>query len=82
MDLMLLLSIALTASSIWVYCDTKVLGIRKGLHPGFPDFGSYGWFFFTLFVWIVAFPLYISKRNTLKKLARQACANGLGPDPL
>lgn len=72
MDLVLLLfPIVWSASSIWVYCDTKILGISKGIHSGFPDFGPYGWFFFTLFAWIVAFPLYIHKRDMLARLARQ-----------
>jgi len=65
---------AWTAAPLWVYCDTKVLGIDKGLHAGFPDYGPSGWFFFVLFALPVAFPLYLHKRRALATLARQARA--------
>lgn len=73
MDITLLFfSIVWTASTVWIYCDTQVLGIKKGMHQGFPNLGPHGWFFFTLFVWPVAFPLYLHKRDMLVKLAKQA----------
>ena len=70
--MLMFFSVVWTASTVWIYCDTNVLGIKRGQHKGFPNFGPYGWFFFTLFVWPVAFPLYIHKRDLLIKLAREA----------
>jgi len=68
------LSAAWTAAPLWVYCDTKVLGINKGIHTGFPDFGPGGWFLFMLLALPVAFPVYMHKRAALAWLARQARA--------
>ena len=79
--LVLIVPILWTASAVWVYCDTKVHGLEKGMHRGFPDFGPYGWFFFMLFGWLVAFPLYLHKRKMLTILARQARAAGTARDP-
>lgn len=60
--------IIVIATSIWVLFDAKTLGIRKGMMPGFADLGPWGWFFASLLLWIVVFPLYLSKRDAYKKI--------------
>ncbi len=57
------------ATSIWVLFDARSSGIRKGLVKGLADLGPWGWFFACLFLWIVAFPVYLAKRTELKRAA-------------
>ena len=57
-------------SALWVYADAKRIGARKGLVPGLGDVGPGGWFLATLFLWIVAFPLYLSKRGQIRAAAQ------------
>jgi len=65
-----LVFIGVLATSIWVLVDAKSIGVQKGQVPGFTDIGPWGWFFACLLLWIVGFPLYLSKRA--KYIARNA----------
>jgi hypothetical protein len=56
------------ATSIWVYFDAKAIGIKKGQLKGIADMSPGGWFAVTLFLWIIGFPLYLSKRGDFKRL--------------
>jgi hypothetical protein len=55
-------------TAIWVYSDARSIGVKKGQLKGFADLGPAGWFIATLLLWIVAFPLYLAKRGTLKRI--------------
>jgi len=55
-------------TSIWVLFDAKAIGVKQGQAKGFTDMGHWGWFFSCLLLWIVCFPLYLSKRNEYKKI--------------
>jgi hypothetical protein len=68
MELLLIFGMVLV-SSVWVGVDASQLGIRKGLVKGVADIGPAGWLFGCLFLWIIAFPLYLAKRSELKRLA-------------
>lgn len=69
-----LILIVIVATSIWVFVDAKSIGAKKGLQKGLFDLGPFGWFTTTLLLWIVGFPVYLAKRNDIKKLASQAIA--------
>lgn len=70
-------SIALTpwllviGSAVGVYIDAKSIGARKGLIPGFLDLGPLGWSLSTLFLWILAFPLYLATRGRIRQAAAE-----------
>jgi hypothetical protein len=66
------LVLVVVGSSIWVGLDAKQLGIRKGSAPGVLDASPFGWFCFTLLMWLVAFPLYLATRSRFKIAAQQA----------
>jgi len=55
------------SSAIWVYFDAKSIGVRTGLVSGILDLGPAGWCGCTLLFWLLCFPLYLSKRESLKK---------------
>ena len=74
-----LISLGVLVSSIWVGFDAKKLGVRKGsLNGGFFDLGAGGWFIACLLIWIVAFPAYMMKRDTYKRLAANAQGGAAG----
>ncbi len=54
--------IVVIATSIWVLIDAHILGVRKGVVKGLGDMGPFGWFFASLLLWIIAFPLYLGMR--------------------
>ena len=74
MDIQIILSVVVIVSSVWVAFDASQIGIRKGLKKGALDMGPAGWFFACLLGWILVFPLYLSRRPELKRLAME------GPD--
>jgi len=49
-------------SSIWVYADAKKIGVRKGQVKGIANLGPGAWFIVCLFLWVLAFPMYLVKR--------------------
>jgi hypothetical protein len=55
-------------TSIWVLFDAKSIGIKKGQMSGFANLGPWGWFFGSLLLWIIAFPLYLAKRSEYKRI--------------
>lgn len=64
----ILFTIVILATSIWVLVDAKAIGVKKGQLKGLADIGPWGWFFGCLLLWIVGFPLYLSKRDELKRI--------------
>jgi hypothetical protein len=55
--------IILLGSAGWVLYDAKKIGVKKGLISGLGNMGPWAWFFATLFLWIIAFPMYLIKRG-------------------
>lgn len=56
-------------TSLWVLFDAHALGVTSGsLNGGFFDMSPAGWFLASLILWIVAFPVYLSKRGEYKRL--------------
>jgi len=53
-------------SAIWVLFDAKNIGVKKGLIPGMGNTGPWSWFFATLLLWIVGFPMYLYYRRKFK----------------
>lgn len=50
-------------TSIWVAADASGLDVKRGCLGGnFVDSGPVGWFFVTLLIWIIGFPLYLATR--------------------
>jgi hypothetical protein len=55
--------IVVVGSAIWVAVDASNLGVKKGcLGGGLVDSGPVAWFFVTLLLWIIGFPLYLATR--------------------
>ena len=65
----LLFALVVGGSSGWVYRDAKRIGARPGLFPGMFDLGPGGWFLCSFFLWIIAFPAYLMKREAIAKAA-------------
>ena len=64
-----LVLLLVVGTSIWVLLDAQKIGVKKGQLKGFADLDPNGWFFACLGLWIISFPLYIAKRNELKRVA-------------
>jgi hypothetical protein len=60
--------IVVIATSIWVLMDAKAIGVKKGQIQGVSNQGPWGWFFVCLLVWIIGFPLYLTKRSEYKQI--------------
>jgi hypothetical protein len=64
------------AVAIWIGFDAHTLGVKKGvLGGGFADIGVAGWVICTIFLWIIAVPLYLAKRPVYKRLAEERRLN-------
>jgi hypothetical protein len=61
-----LILLIILGTSIWVFFDARSIGVKKGQVKGIADMGPTGWFFACLLLWIIAFPLYLSKRSAFK----------------
>jgi hypothetical protein len=57
------------ATSIWVFIDARKIGVRKELVTGMANLSPVGWLLASLLIWVVAFPLYLAKRETLRARA-------------
>jgi hypothetical protein len=55
-------------SSIWVFFDATTIGVKKGQVSGVADMSPGGWLLGCLLLWIIAFPLYLSKRSEFKRI--------------
>src|SRR5688572_7397741 len=60
------LGLLVVGSSIWMAMDSSRLGYDKRDIRGLAAVGPTGWLLAGLFLWVVAFPLYLFKRNELK----------------
>ncbi len=55
-------------SSIWVFFDATTIGVKKGQVSGVANMSPGGWLLGCLLLWIIAFPLYLSKRSEFKRI--------------
>jgi hypothetical protein len=55
-------------TSIWVFFDATTIGVKKGQVSGVADMSPVGWLLACLLLWIIAFPLYLSKRSEFKRI--------------
>lgn len=53
-------------TSIWVFFDARSIGVQKGQVNGFFNMGPVGWAFSCLLLWVLAFPVYLTKRAKYK----------------
>lgn len=60
-----LIGLIVLGTSIWVLFDSMVIGGRD-YKSGIDNTSPFGWFLFCLLIWIVGFPLYLSRRPGLK----------------
>ena len=72
--------IIVVASAIWVVIDAKNIGVKKGLVTGLGNIGPWGWFFVTLLLWIIGFPMYLYYRGKFKLAVAEA--SNVGKDPI
>lgn len=59
--------IIVLGSAGWVLYDAKNIGVKKDVITGMGNMGPWAWFFATLFLWIIAFPMYLIKRGDFIK---------------
>lgn len=64
--------IMVISTSIWVWIDASKIGARKGLVKGLTNMGPFGWFICSLLIWIITFPIYLIKRESIKAAAMAA----------
>ena len=57
------------ASAIWVYCDAKAIGVKKGMLKGFCNLSYTEWAVVVAMLWIIGFPAYLAYRTKLKRIA-------------
>lgn len=62
----MLIFLIILGSSLWLLFDAKTIGIKKTDEKSFTNMSPVGWFFCSLLLWIVTFPLYLIKRAELK----------------
>ncbi len=74
MDMLIFLLVI--GTSVWVLFDAKALGVKKGQISGIANMGPTAWFFGCLLLWIVAFPLYLTKRDDFKRANGQDAGKG------
>ena len=66
MDVFIILVVI--GTSFWVYFDAKSIGVKKGQIKGLTDMGPGGWFFVSLFLWIIGFPAWLAMRSKYKQI--------------
>jgi len=66
-------------TSIWVFFDASSMGVKKGQVQGIADMGPGSWLLACLLLWIIAFPLYLSKRSEFKRINHRANITGVSP---
>jgi len=69
-------------SSIWVFFDATTIGVKKGQVSGVADMSPVGWLLGCLLLWIVAFPLYLSKRSEFQRINSRSSVQNLPQQPI
>jgi hypothetical protein len=63
-----IVAVIVLATSIWVFIDSKKIGVQKGQIKGILNMGRTGWVLSCLFIWIIAFPCYLAKRGEYQRI--------------
>jgi hypothetical protein len=71
-----IIALCFLGSAVWVLFDAKKIGVEKGQIDGLGDLSPSEWFFACLLLWIVAFPLYLSKRGELLRIQSGVSTGG------
>ena len=80
MALTYIIWLVVLGSSIWVAFDASHLGVKAHcLGGGFADMGPVGWFFCTLLLWIIGFPVYMATRPKYVMRQQSSQSGSLGP---
>lgn len=61
-----LILIVIVASSLFAFFESRSFRYRKQDIQGLAAMGPWGWLFACLFLWIIAFPLYLASREKLR----------------
>ncbi len=61
---------------MWVALDAGAIGVRRGQMRGLADMGPGGWFAACLLIWIIAFPLYLSRRGQYRAVNEVSAPTG------
>ena len=69
-------------SSIWVFFDATTIGVKKGQVSGVADMSPIGWLLGCLLLWIIAFPLYLSKRSEFQRINSRSHVQNLPQQPI
>lgn len=64
-----------TACAVWVYLDATKNKIGKTSVGGVFNMSASAWGTVSLLIWIIAFPAYLIKRNSLKSIAEEHPVN-------
>lgn len=67
-------------SATWVYLDARRLGVERGLVSGLTDMGPVGWSASVALLWVLAYPLYLSRRHRLSAAVEQRGRRPLDDD--
>ena len=68
-------------TSVWVFFDARSIGIQRGQMSGFFNMGPTGWAFSCLLLWVLAFPVYLTKRAEYKLINGDAHGPGTIYEP-
>ena len=60
------LFLVVIGTSIWMFVDSNRMGYDPKQVGGFAGMSPVGWLFAGIFIWIIAFPLYLVKRGDLQ----------------
>jgi hypothetical protein len=63
-----IVGLIILATIIWVFIDSKKIGVQKGQIKGILDMGRRGWVVACVAIWIIAFPCYLAKRGEYKRI--------------
>lgn len=70
-----LIWVIVLVSSIWVLIDARKIGVQKGQIQGIANMGPVAWLIACLFLWIIAFPMYLIKRPEYRRANGKSGSN-------
>ena len=77
-----LMWLTVIGTSIWVFIDASSIGVKKGQIKGVSDMGPVSWLFACLLLWIISFPLYLSKRSEFIRINQRANTANIAQQPI
>ena len=64
----LLVLLGVIGTSLWVWVDTKSIGVERGQLDGLADMTPLEWFGCALILWPLGVLFYLAKREELKRI--------------